>query len=109
MLESITIGQIAALIAFVVALYGGIKYLKKELKDGVIEMLKDEFKSTDEKLDRDNRRINELEKNIGDIKNMQTQTLKALRVILDELEHNNDVDGKIARAKTEMDEFLINR
>ena len=109
MLEAITIGQIATVIAFVVALYGGIKYLKKELKEGISEMLKDEFKSTDEKLDRDNRRINELEENIGDIKKMQRQTLKALRVILDELEHNNDVDGKIARVKTELDEFLINR
>ena len=108
-MENITITQIAAVIAFIVALYGGIKYLKKELKDGVIEMLKDEFRTTDEKLDRDNRRINELEAGIGDIKKMQTQTLKALRTILDELSRNNDTDGKIAKAKTELDEYLINR
>ena len=38
--ENITLTQVAAFIAFVVALYGGVKYLKKELKDALSEMLK---------------------------------------------------------------------
>ena len=31
--ENITLEQIAAFVVFVGALYGGVKYLKKELKD----------------------------------------------------------------------------
>ena len=108
-MDNITLAQVAAVVAFIVALYGGIKYLKKELKDGITEMLKDEFRSTDEKLDRDNRRINKLEEDIDYIKKTQTQTLKALLVILDELKRNNDVDGKISKTEAEMNEFLINR
>ena len=59
--ENITLTQVAAFIAFVVALYGGVKYLKKELKDALSEMLKEEFESVDQKLDSDNRRIKDLE------------------------------------------------
>ena len=51
--ENITLTQVAAFIAFVVALYGGVKYLKKELKDALSEMLKEEFESVDQKLDAD--------------------------------------------------------
>ena len=31
--QNITLGQIAVFVAFVGALYGGVKYLKKELKE----------------------------------------------------------------------------
>ena len=59
--QNITLGQIAVFVAFVGALYGGVKYLKKELKDALSEMLKEEFESVDQKLDSDNRRIKDLE------------------------------------------------
>ena len=106
---NITVEQIAAIIAFIVALYGGVKYLKKELKEGIAELSKEQFTEIDKKLDNDNKRIGQLEDDISDIKKAQTETLKAIRVILDELARNNDADGKIDKAKTELDEFLINR
>lgn len=81
-----------------------IKALKKPGDD-----VKDRLKKHDELFDNDNKRIGKLEEDIEDIKSAQTQTLKALRVILDELARNNDTEGKIDKAKTEMDEFLINR
>ena len=60
-MENITLAQIAAVIAFIVALYGGVKYLKKELKEAITDMLKDQFSSVNTKLDKDNRRLNDLE------------------------------------------------
>ena len=108
MLENITLGQVAAVVAFVVALYGGVKYLKKEVKDAITEMLKDQFKSVDEKLDKDNRRLNELEK--------QTQFLyKAISLLLQDdlaiLEHlrTNNSTGKMAEQEKKVQDFLIER
>lgn len=108
MLESITLGQVAAVVAFVVALYGGVKYLKKEVKDAITEMLKDQFKSVDEKLDKDNRRLNELEN--------QTQFLyKAISLLLQDdlaiLEHlrTNNSTGKMAEQEQKVQDFLIQR
>ena len=108
-MENITLAQIATVIAFIVALYGGVKYLKRELKEGISELSKEQFVEIDRKLDNDNKRIVKLKEDIDDIKKAQVETLKALRTILDELSRNNDVDGKIDKAKSELDEFLINR
>ena len=37
--ENITLTQVAAFLVFVGGLYGGAKYLKKELKDGILVFL----------------------------------------------------------------------
>lgn len=42
-MEQITIGQIAVGIAFIVALIGGVKSLKKFIKEGIESALKDKF------------------------------------------------------------------
>lgn len=69
---------------------------------------KEKFEKVDEKLHNDDERIKKLDEDIGYIKQTQTQTLQCLLVILDELKKNNDVDGKIAEQKDEMQSFLIN-
>lgn len=108
MLENITLGQVAAVIAFVVALYGGIKYLKKEVKDAISEMLKDEFKSVDDKLDSDNKRIKDLE-------DANKFMYKAISLLLQDdlaiLEHlrTNNSSGKMAEQEKKVQEFLIER
>lgn len=108
MLENITIGQVAALIAFVVALYGGVKFLKSELKDAIAEMLKDEFKSVDDKLDKDNRRLNDLEE-------QQKFMYKAISLLLQDdlaiLEHlrTNNSTGKMAEQEQKVQDFLVQR
>ena len=108
MLENITLGQVAALIAFVVALYGGVKYLKKELKEAITDMLKDQFSSVNTKLDKDNRRLNDLEE--------QTRFLyKAISLLLQDdlaiLEHlrTDNATGKIAKQEQKVQEFLTER
>ena len=50
-IENLTLGQFSVIIVFIVGLIGGIKYLKKELKDALTEMLKDQFKEVNTKLD----------------------------------------------------------
>ena len=106
MLENITLGQVAAVIAFAVALIGGIKYLKKEVKDAISEMLKDEFKSVDEKLDSDNKRIKDLE-------DANKFMYKAISLLLQDdlaiLEHlrTNNSSGKMAEQEKKVQEFLI--
>lgn len=108
MLESITIGQIAAVIAFIVALYGGVKYLKKELKEAITEMLKDQFASVDKKLDSDNKRIK-------DIENEMSFLYKAISLLLQDdiaiLEHlrTNNATGKMAEQEQKVQQFLIQR
>lgn len=105
MLENITLGQIAAVIAFIVALYGGIKYLKKELKEAIVEMLKDQFKEVEKKLDNDNKRIQELESHLAFI-------LKAISLLLQDdlaiLEHlrTSNATGKMSEQEDKVHNFL---
>lgn len=108
MIETITLGQVAAVIAFIVALYGGIKYLKKEVKDAISEMLKDEFKSVDDKLDSDNKRIKELEKQNMFMYKAISLLLQDDLAILEHLRTNNST-GKMAEQEQKVQDFLIQR
>lgn len=108
MFETITIGQLAAFIAFVVALYGGIKYLKKELKEAITEMLKDQFSGVDDKLDNDNKRIKKLEDEVGFMYKAISLLLQDDIAILEHLRTNN-ASGKMAEQEQKVQEFLIQR
>lgn len=108
MIENITLGQVAAFVAFVVALYIGIKTLRKELKEAITEMLKDQFKSVDDKLDNDNKRIKDLE---GANKFMYRAISLLLQDDLAILEHlrTNNSTGKMAEQEQKVQDFLIER
>lgn len=80
-----------------------VKAVKKPSDD-----TKDKLKKHDDLLDNDNKRIKSLEDDITYIKRTQTQTLQALLVILEELKKNNDVDGTIQKAESDMQSFLLN-
>ena len=108
MFENITIGQISAFILFVGALYAGVKYLKKELKDGVIEMLKDEFTGIDDKLDNDNKRIKALEDQTAFILKAISLLLQDDLAILEHLRTDNNT-GKMAEQEEKVQKFLIER
>lgn len=108
MIENVTIGQIAVVIAFIVGLYGGIKYLKKELKDGVVEMLKDEFDDIDKKLDNDNKRIKTLEDQSAFILKAISLLLQDDLAILEHLRTSNNT-GKMAEQEQKVQKFLIER
>lgn len=107
-MENITIAQVAAVIAFIVALYGGVKYLKKELKDGLSEMLKDQFASIDTKLDNDNKRIKDLEEANKFMYKAISLLLQGDLAILEHLRTNNST-GKMAEQEQKVQEFLIER
>lgn len=107
-MENITLAQIAAAIAFVVALYGGIKYLKKEIKDGLSDMLKDQFKDIDTKLDNDNGRIKDLEEANRFMYKAISLLLQDDLAILEHLRTNNST-GKMAEQEQKVQEFLIER
>ena len=108
MYENITLGQIAAFILFIGALYAGVKYLKKELKDGVVEMLKDEFKGIDDKLDNDNKRIKALEDQTAFILKAISLLLQDDLAILEHLRTDNNT-GKMAEQEEKVQAFLIER
>ena len=104
--ESITLEQIAAFIVFIVGLYGGVKYLKKELKDALSEMLKGEFESVDQKLDSDNRRIKDLEDQNKFIYKAISLLLQDDLAILEHLRTDN-ATGKMAEQEQKVQDFLI--
>lgn len=108
MIENITLGQIAAIIVFIGGLYAGVKYLKKELKDGIVEMLKDEFKGVDEKLDNDNKRIKALEDQSAFILKAISLLLQDDLAILEHLRTDNNT-GKMAEQEQKVQKFLIER
>ena len=108
MFENITLGQISAFILFVGALYAGDKYLKKELEDGVVEMLKDEFSGIDTKLDNDNKRIKALEDQTAFILKAISLLLQDDLAILEHLRTDNNT-GKMAEQEEKVQQFLIER
>lgn len=81
-----------------------VKAVKKPSDD-----VKERLKKHDELFDNDNKRIKKMEDSLDYIKQTQTQTLKALLVILDELKQNNDASGKISKIESDMNDFLVNR
>lgn len=99
-------------IALITALTSGgtlafIQYLisrndaKKEKKD-------DKYDSVKKMLDNDNKRIEQMDKDITYIRKTQTQILQCLLVILDELKKNNDVSGVIQETEKDLNSFLLN-
>lgn len=50
-IQNLTLEQVSAAILFIVALYGGVKYLKKEIKDFLNGLLDSKFKTTNDKID----------------------------------------------------------
>lgn len=107
-IESITLGQIAAIIAFVVALYGGVKYLKKEVREALAEMLKSQFEDVDKRLDNDNKRLNDLEKQMQFLYKAISLLLQDDIAILEHLRTNN-ATGKMAEQEKKVQDFLIER
>lgn len=105
MIENITLEQVAAFVLFVGALYGGVKYLKKELKDALVEMLKDQFKEVDNKLDSDNKRIKELESHLAFILKAISLLLQDDVAILEHLRTSNNT-GKMAEQEEKVLDFL---
>ena len=105
MFENITIEQIAVFIAFVVAFYGGVKYLKNELKDAIEKMLKDKFDDIDKKLENDDKRIK-------DYAQQQAFILKAISLLLQDdlviLEHlrTSNASGEMAKQEKKVHDFL---
>ena len=108
MFQNITLEQIAAFVIFIGGLYGGVKYLKKELKDGIVEMLKDQFKTVDDKLDNDNKRIKALEDQTAFILKAISLLLQDDLAILEHLRTSNNT-GKMAEQEEKVQKFLIER
>ena len=108
MIENITLEQIAAVVLFIGGLYAGVQYLQKELKDGIVEMLKDEFKGVDTKLDSDNKRIKALEEQSAFILKAISLLLQDDLAILEHLRTSNNT-GKMAEQEQKVQQFLIER
>lgn len=106
--QNITLGEIAAFVVFIGGLYLGVKQLKKELKEAITDMLKDQFESADKKFDNDNRRINDLEDQMKFMYKAISLLLQDDLVILEHLRTNNST-GKMAEQEKLVQEFLIKR
>ena len=103
--QNITLEQVAAFLVFIGGLYGGVKYLKKELKDGIMLMLKDQFDSIDKKFESDDKRIEALEKNSVFMFKAISLLLEDDIAILEHLRTNNNT-GKMAQQEEEIHKFL---
>lgn len=103
--QNITLQQVATFLVFVGGLYGGVKYLKKELKDGIILMLKDQFDGINKKFENDDKRIKALE-------DQSVFLFKAISLLLEDdlaiLEHlrTSNNTGKMADQEDEVHKFL---
>ena len=107
-IQNITLGEIAAFVVFIGGLYLGVKQLKKELKEAITEMLKDQFESVDKKLDNDNKRINELDEQMKFMYKAISLLLQDDLAILEHLRTDNNT-GKMAEQEQKVQQFLIDR
>ena len=104
-IQSITLGQVAAFIVFIGGLYGGVKYLKKELKDGIILMLREQFDGIDKKFENDDKRIKALEDQSVFLFRAISLLLEDDLAILEHLRTSNNT-GKMAEQEDEVHKFL---
>lgn len=102
---NITLSQIAAFVVFVGGLYAGVKYLKKELKEAITTMLKDQFDGIDKRFDDDSKRLEALEKNSAFLFRAISLLLEDDIAILEHLRTNNNT-GKMAKQEDEIHKFL---
>lgn len=104
-IQNITLQQVAAFLVFIGGLYGGVKYLKKELKDGILLMLKEQFDGIDDRFKTEDNRIKALE-------DQSVFLFKAISLLLEDdlaiLEHlrTNNNTGKMAQQEGEVHKFL---
>ena len=104
-IQNITLEQVAAFLVFIGGLYGGVKYLKKELKDGILSMLKEQFDSIDDKFENDDERIRKLEDQSLFIFKAISLLLEDDLAILEHLRTSNNT-GKMAEQEDEVHKFL---
>ena len=104
-IQNITLQQVAAFLVFIGGLYGGVKYLKKELKDGIMLMLKEQFDSIDDKFEDDRERIKALEDQLVFLFKAISLLLEDDIAILEHLRTNNNT-GNMAQQEGEIHKFL---
>lgn len=63
-IQDITLEQISVAILFIVGLIGGVKYLKKEIKEGIEEFLN---KALDSRFETVNSKLDDLQESIDDL------------------------------------------
>lgn len=103
--QNITLGEIATFVVFIGGLYLGVKQLKKELKEAITLMLKEQFDSIDKKFSSDDNRIKALE-------DQSVFLFKAISLLLEDdlaiLEHlrTSNNTGKMAEQEDEVHKFL---
>ena len=104
-IQNITIGDVAAFLVFIGGLYGGVKYLKKELKEGIVSMLKEKFDGIDEKFKTEDNRIRALEDQSAFLFKAISLLLEDDLAILEHLRTSNNT-GKMAEQEGEIHKFL---
>lgn len=104
-IENITLSQVAAFLVFIGGLYGGVKYLKKELKDGILLMLKEQFDGIDKKFENDDKRIKALEDQSVFLFRAISLLLEDDIAILEHLRTSNNT-GNMAKQEEEVHKFL---
>ena len=60
-IQDLTLEQISIAILFIVGLIGGVKYLRKEIRDALDKLLDDQFKGVNTKLDGINKSVRSLD------------------------------------------------
>ena len=103
--QNITLEQVAAFLVFIGGLYAGVKYLKKELKEAITTMLKDQFDGIDKKFEDNEKRLEALEKNSAFLFKAISLLLEDDIAILEHLRTNNNT-GKMAKQEDEVHKFL---
>ena len=104
-IQNITLEQVAAFLVFIGGLYGGVKYLKKELKDGILLMLKEQFDGIDKKFENDDKRIKALEDQSVFLFRAISLLLEDDIAILEHLRTSNNT-GNMAKQEEEVHKFL---
>lgn len=75
----------------------------------IIKGLKKPSEDVHAKLDRDNRRLNELEEKMANLDKTQPLILRTLYVICEELKQGNDAKGRISKQQEEINKYLFER
>ncbi len=102
-MDNITLGQVAAGMAFLVALFSGLGYFLKPVNE-----FRDKQRSIDARIEKIEQHQDNDNKRLAQLENDTKQILLSVNVLMEHSVDNDD-DEKLKKRKSELERYLIER
>jgi len=108
-MEAITLGQIAAALAFITGIIGGIAGLYKYFQSLVRKEIETEMDPVMDKLNEISNKVDENNNKYQELKDEVVLMVKLQQATITDLKEKNHLNGETTEALNKLNEFLLQR